>query len=180
MDRQGDGRTDTRSQRPLILPLRKTCRNTFDLPPPHNGKVRVHKFFSHRSTYLSPICSEMISHCNLELSRLLTRSFRKQFSCPSPRATTIYAFLDSKEFEEIERAAKHLNSSKSDARARRGRQIRRRSPSIFLLHSLPSSAGRTRVLLARYRQPRPQRLVVRRPGSANADAKYRFGGCPAT
>src|SRR5271170_6388496 len=57
-----------RSQRPLILPLRKTCRNTFDLPPPHNGKVRVHKFFSHRSTYLSPICSEMISHCNLELS----------------------------------------------------------------------------------------------------------------
>jgi hypothetical protein len=71
----------------------------------------VHKFFSHRSTFLCPICSEMISHCNLELSRLLTRSFTKQFSCPSPRATTIYAFLDSKEFEGIGRAAKHLNSS---------------------------------------------------------------------
>jgi hypothetical protein len=69
----------------------------------------------------------MISQLHLELSRLLTRSFRKQFSCQRLRATTIHAFLDSKEFEELERAAKHFNSLKSE------REVQTRTPNTALV-----------------------------------------------
>jgi hypothetical protein len=46
---------------------------------------------------------------------------------PGLRATTIHAFLDSKEFEELERAAKHFNGSKSE------REVQTRTPNTALV-----------------------------------------------
>jgi hypothetical protein len=123
VDKQEDGRTDTRSQRPLILPLRKTYRSTFDLPPPHNGKVRVRKFFSHRSTYVSPICSKMISHCissypACSLARLESNSVASAYPRRRSKLFLIQRSLKSSNGQQSISTAQNLN-----ARSRRGRQI---------------------------------------------------------
>ena len=120
---QAGGRTDTRSQRPSDPASRKTRRNTFDLPPPHNGKVRVRKFFPHRSTYVSPICSKMISHCissypACSLARSDSNSAARAYARRRSTLFLIQRSLKSSNGQQSISTAQNLN-----ARSRRGRQI---------------------------------------------------------